>query len=159
MLKRVQKLLDRSPGGALSMGLGDIGGKAGKPKAGNGSYGSGKKGGSAAAAADGDEVQVGDDKFPVVVIGAGALNIEKALKTAAVFQRRGDCVVRIYTNTVSGVDTYEIDGAEEGDEKEDGADSDFDMSGAGGLERGRTTVVKQRSRKASTLEVAIRLKT
>ncbi|EHA46450.1 hypothetical protein MGG_02603 [Pyricularia oryzae 70-15] len=170
ILKRVQKLLDKSPGGALSMGLGDLVG--GGKKGGKGGAGAtGKKGGAKPSAAEDDGVQVGDDRFPVVVVGAGALNIEKALKTAAVFQRRGDCVVRIYTSTVSGVDTYEV----EEDEDEDcadghdaGADADTEMSGigttgnaAGGGRTlgGRATVVKQRSRKASALEVAIRLKT
>ncbi|TLD21974.1 hypothetical protein PspLS_07699 [Pyricularia sp. CBS 133598] len=170
ILKRVQKLLDKSPGGALSMGLGDLAG--GGKKGGKGGTGAAGRKGGVKASADDDGVQVGDDRFPVVVVGAGALNIEKALKAAAVFQRRGDCVVRIYTSTVSGVDTYEVeeegeeDGADDGHDA--GADADADMSGtgpsgnaAGGGRTlgGRSTVVKQRSRKASALEVAIRLKT
>lgn len=171
ILKRVQKLLDKSPGGALSMGLGDLVGGGGK-KGGKGVAGAGGKKGGAKASADDDGVQVGDDKFPVVVVGAGALNIEKALKAAAVFQRRGDCVVRIYTSTVSGVDTYEVEEEGEDDGADDGldagADADTEMSGTGASGTaagggrtlgGKATVVKQRSRKASALEVAIRLKT
>ncbi|TLS22486.1 uncharacterized protein PpBr36_09840 [Pyricularia pennisetigena] len=163
ILKRVQKLLDKSPGGALSMGLGDLVGGGGAGKKGRNKAAAGAK-----VSADDDAVQVGDDRFPVVVVGAGALNIEKALKAAAVFQRRGDCIVRIYTSTVSGVDTYEVEEEGEEDGHDAGADADTEMSGTGpsgnaaGAGRtlgSRATVVKQRSRKASALEVAIRLKT
>ncbi|KLU83041.1 hypothetical protein MAPG_02108 [Magnaporthiopsis poae ATCC 64411] len=169
ILKRVQKLLDKSPRGVLSQslhGASSAGGVAAKRRSGAGSGHVGRN-----ETEDGGAIAAGDERFDVLVVGTGGQNIEKALKTAAVFQRRGDCVVRLYTNTVSGVDTYECD--EERSDDDDGVDgggaptgdADIAMSGVvaatfppAGHGRVVSKVVKQRPRKASSLEVGIRLR-
>lgn len=178
VLKRVQKLLDKSPRGVLSQSLHDApstGAAGGKRRGGRGGGGGHVSRNGGKEREDDDGIAAGDERFDVLVIGTGGQNIEKALKTAAVFQRRGDCVVRLYTNTVSGIDTYECDEERSDDDDDDGSDGvrtggvDIAMSGAvattvppTGHERrdGRTVgkVVKQRLRKASSLEVGIRLR-
>lgn len=179
VLKRVQKLLDKSPRGVLSQslhGASSAGGAAGKRRSGagggTGGGGGGHVGRSCGKEGENDDaIAAGDERFDVLVVGTGGQNIEKALKTAAVFQRRGDCVVRLYTNTVSGVDTYECD--EERSDDDDGVDGggvptggdDVAMSGVvaatfppAGHGKIVGKVVKQRPRKASSLEVGIRLR-
>ncbi|KAL8413412.1 hypothetical protein RB594_004876 [Gaeumannomyces avenae] len=178
VLKRVQKLLDKSPRGVLSQSLHDApstGVAGGRRRGGRGGGGHVSRGGGKEREDD-DGIAAGDERFDVLVVGTGGQNIEKALKTAAVFQRRGDCVVRLYTNTVSGVDTYECDEERSDDDDDDGSDGGARTGNAGtamsgvvaatvpptGHERraGRTVskVVKQRPRKASSLEVGIRLR-